>query len=440
MAAQTPQEQYLSKLTTPERVMEGVPDGSTLCIALGMGMPSGLAKAFADRILAGKLKGINLYYQHSMKYSAETFVRPEVLAQVNARNFFIGEPDRRVIDQGIAEGRKYLSYIPCNFSQIPRALTEHVRMNTFLVAVSPMDTSGHFSLGTNNDYASTVIRKCDRVLVEVNKNMPRVFGDSPVHISEVDAIVENHVPLPEIPSKPPDEDSLKIGKFVAEQIPNGATLQLGIGNLPNAVAHYLADHNDLGVHSELFSPAFVGLIRSGVINGQKKTLHPRKHVFTIAMGDADMYAFMNDNPAMESYSSAYVNDLRIIAQHDNLISVNTAIEIDLYGQVNAEFINGHQYSGSGGQFDFVKGAAFSKGGKSFIGLKSAAKNGTVSCIVPRVQMATDTRMDVEHIVTEYGCVNLRGKSTKERAEMLISVAHPDFRARLRRHAKSINLI
>jgi itaconate CoA-transferase len=252
--------------------------------------------------------------------------------------------------------------------------------------------------------------------------------------------VENHVPLLEIPSRPPDEDSLKIGKVIAEQIPDGATLQLGIGNLPNAVAHYLADHNDLGVHSELFSPPFVGLIRSGVVNGKKKTLHARKHVFTIAMGDADMYAFMNDNPSMESYSSAYVNDLRIIAQHDNLISVNTAIEIDLYGQVNAEFINGHQYSGSGGQFDFVKGAAFSKGGKSFIALKSAAKDATISCIVPRVQMATDTRMDVEHIVTEYGCVNLRGKSTKERAELLISIAHPNFRGKLRRHAKSINLI
>lgn len=440
MAAQTPQQQYLTKLTKPDKAVEPIADGSTLCIALGMGMPSGLAKAFADRVLGGSLKNLNLYYQHSMKYSAETFVRPEVLAKVDARNFFIGEPDRRIIDQGIAEGRKYLSYIPCNFSQIPRALTEHVHMNTFLVTVSPMDASGHFSLGTNNDYASTVIRKCDRVIVEVNKNMPRVFGDSLVHISEVQAIVENHVPLPEIPSRPPDEDSLKIGKLIAEQIPNGATLQLGIGNLPNAVAHYLADHNDLGVHSELFSPAFVGLIRSGVINGKKKTLHPRKHVFTIAMGDADMYAFMNDNPAMESYSSAYVNDIRIIAQHDNLISVNTAIEIDLYGQVNAEFINGHQYSGSGGQFDFVKGAAFSKGGKSFIALKSAAKKDTVSCIVPRVQMATDTRMDVEHIVTEYGCVNLRGKSTKERAELLISIAHPDFRGKLKRHAKSINLI
>jgi itaconate CoA-transferase len=363
-----------------------------------------------------------------------------VLSKLVARNFFIGEPDRKVIEQGIAEGRKYLSYIPCNFSQIPRALTEHVHVNTFMVTVSPMDVSGHFSLGTNNDYASTVIRKCDRVIVEVNKNMPRVFGDSLVNISEVHAIVENHVPLPEIPSRPPDEDSLKIGKFIAEQIPNGATLQLGIGNLPNAVAHYLADRNDLGIHSELFSPAFVGLIRSGVANGKKKTLHPRKHVFTIAMGDADMYAFMNDNPAMESYSSAYVNDLRIIAQHDNLMSVNTAIEIDLYGQVNAEFINGHQYSGSGGQFDFVKGAAFSKGGKSFIALKSAAKNGTISCIVPHVQMATDTRMDVEHIVTEYGCVNLRGKSTRERAALLTSIAHPNFRDELTRYARSINLI
>jgi itaconate CoA-transferase len=440
MTAKTPKEQYLSKLTTPVKAVEAIRDGSILCIALGMSMPPGLARAFSDRVLAGTLKDLILYYQHSMKYAGETFVRPEVLGKLEARNFFIGEPDRLVIDQGIAEGRKYLSYIPCNFSQIPRALTEHVHVNTFLVTVSPMDASGHFSLGTNNDYASTVIRKCDRVIVEVNKYMPRVFGDSPVHVSEVHAIVENHVPLPEIPSKAPDADSMTIGKYIAERIPNGATLQLGIGNLPNAVAHYLAAHQDLGIHSELFSPAFVGLIRTGVINGQKKTLHPRKHVFTIAMGDADMYAFMNDNPAMESYSSVYVNDIRIIAQHHNLISVNTAIEVDLYGQVNAEFMNGHQYSGSGGQFDFVKGAALSKGGKSFIALKSAAKSGTISCIVPRVQMATDTRMDVEHIVTEYGMVNLRGKSTKERAELLISIAHPNFRDELTCHAKSINLI
>ena len=435
-----PHEQLKAKMTTPEKAVAGIANGSILCLALGMGMPSALAAAVANRVRSGDLKDLNLYYQHSMKYSAETLIQLENLCCMDARCFFLGEPDRGVIKQGLAHGRKYLSYVPCNFSQIPRALTEHMRVNTFVVTVSPMDASGHFSLGTNNDYASTVIRNCDRAILEVNKNMPRVFGDSLVHISEVHAVVENHVPLPEVPYQPPDEDALKIGKMIAEQIPDGATLQLGIGNLPNAVAIHLSEHNDLGIHSELFSHAFANLVRCGIANGRKKTLHPRKHVFTFALGDAEMCEFINDNPSMESYSSAYVNDLRVIAQHDNMMSINTAIEVDLYGQVNAEFINGHQYSGSGGQFDFVKGSSLSKGGKSFIGLRSAAKGGTISCVVPRVQMATDTRMDVEYIVTEYGMVNLRGKSTRERALALISIAHPNFRDELTRHAKSINLI
>jgi len=349
----TPRQQYAAKLTTPAKAVERLESGSTLCLALGVGMPGGLAKAVADRILAGDLKNLNLYFQHSMKYSAETLIRPEVLKNVNARCFFMGETDRKVVDVGLAEGRKYLSYVPINFSNIPRALTEHIKVNTFVVTVSPMDKSGHFSLGTNNDYASTVLRHCDHVIVEVNRNMPRVFGDSLVHVSEVHGIVENDAPLVKIPYKDPDEDSLKIGKCIAEQIPDGATLQLGIGNLPNAVALHLADRNDLGIHSELFSHAFVRLIKSGVANGRKKNIHPRKHVFTFAIGDDEVYDFINDNPSIESYSSAYVNDIHVIAQHDDLMSVNTAIEIDLYGQVNAEFINGHQYSGSGGQFDFV---------------------------------------------------------------------------------------
>lgn len=440
MGYRTPQEEYAAKLTTPAKAVEGIANGSTLCLALAVGMPGGLAKAVANRILAGNLTGLNLYYQHSMKYSEETLIRPEVLSKVDARCFFMGDPDRKMVALGLKEGRKYLSYVPINFSNIPRALTEHIHANSFLVTVSPMDASGHFSLGTNNDYASTVLRHCDRVVVEVNRNMPRVFGDSLVHVSEVHAIVENHVPLVQIPYKTPDEDSMKIGKSIAEQIPDGATLQLGIGNLPNAVALQLANRNDLGIHSELFSHAFVQLVKTGVANGRKKTLHPRKHVFTFAIGDDEVYQFINDNPSMESYASSYVNNIHVIAQHDNLMSVNTAIEIDLYGQVNGEFINGHQYSGSGGQFDFVKGASFSKGGKSFIGLKAAAKNDTISCIVPHVQMATDTRMDVEYVVTEYGCVNLRGKSTRERALALISIAHPNFRDELTAHAKKIVLI
>jgi itaconate CoA-transferase len=440
MAYRIPKDDYQAKLTTPAKAVEGIANGSTLCLALAVGMPAGLARAVADRILAGDLKDLNLYYQHSMKYSEETLICPEVLSKVDARCFFMGDPDRKMVARGISEGRKYLSYVPINFSNIPRVLVEQIHVNTFVVTVSPMDKSGHFSLGTNNDYASRVLRHCDRVIVEVNRNMPRVFGDSLVHISEVDAIVENHVPLVQIPYKDPDPDSLKIGKCIAEQIPDGATLQLGIGNLPNAVTVYLANHNDLGIHSELFSHAFVRLVKSGVANGKKKTLNPRKHVFTFALGDDEVYEFINDNPSMESYASSYVNDIHIIAQHDNLMSVNTAIEIDLYGQINAEFVNGHQYSGSGGQFDFLKGAAYSKGGKSFIGLKSAAKNGTISGIVPRVQMTTDIRMDVDYVVTEYGCVNLRGKSTRERALALISIAHPNFRDELAKHAKSINLI
>ena len=436
----SPLAEYAAKLTSPAHAVSSIESGSTLCLALGVGMPPGLAKAVADRVLSDELQNLNLYYQHAMTSGHQSLICPEVLSKVTARCFFLGEQDRKIVSLGIAAGRKYLSYVPVNFSNIPRILTEHIRPETFVVTVSPMDKSGYFSLGTNNDYASILVRNCPCVLVEVNRHMPRVFGDSLVHVSEVHKIVENHVPLAQIPYKDPDTDSLTIGKLIAEHIPDGATLQLGIGNLPNAVALYLSAHKDLGIHSELLSHAFVRLIQSGVVNGRKKTLHPRKHVFTFAMGDDEVYSFLNDNPSMESYASSYVNDVHIISQHDNMISVNTAIEIDLYGQVNAEYINGHQYSGSGGQFDFVKGASFSKGGKSFIGLKSAAKNGTLSCIVPRVQMATDTRMDVEYVVTEYGCANLRGKSTRERALSLIGLAHPKFREELTSFAKSITLI
>ena len=236
---------------------------------MGVGMPISLAQAVSERVLSGDLKDLNLYYQHSMKYSEATLIRPEVLSLVNARCFFMGDPDRKMVKLGLGVGKKYLSYVPINFSNIPRVLSEYVKPATFVVTVSPMDKSGHFSLGTNNDYASVLVRTCPRVIVEVNRNMPRVFGDSLVHVSEVHAIVENDAPLVQVPYRDPDPDSMKIGKCIAEQIPDGATLQLGIGNLPNAVALHLADRNDLGIHSELFSHAFVRLIKSGVVNGRK---------------------------------------------------------------------------------------------------------------------------------------------------------------------------
>jgi itaconate CoA-transferase len=270
--------------------------------------------------------------------------------------------------------------------------------------------------------------------------MPRVFGQSHVHVSEVAAVVENHVPLIEAGAAEPSAEGRIIGGLVAPMVPNGATIQLGIGKIPSGVAVALEKHSDLGIHTELFSPAMAALIQKGVVTGNAKSLHPNKHVYTVAFGTTESYAFMNDNPAFESYASSYVNDIRVIAQHDDFISINTAIEIDLYGQVNAEFIGDHEYSGSGGQFDFVKGSSLARRGKSIIAIQSTAKKGTVSSIVPKVAMVTDVRMDVEWVVTEHGAVNLRGKSTKERAEALIGIAHPDFRGELTKAARKVTLI
>jgi itaconate CoA-transferase len=319
-------------------------------------------------------------------------------------------------------------------------MREVVKVNTFVITVSPMDNAGYFSFGTNNDYATTAARVCDQLIVEVNPNMPRVFGQSQIHVSQVSAIVENECPMIEFPSTEPGELDMKIGSYVAPIVVDGATIQLGIGKVPEGVARSLYGHKDLGIHTELFSNGMVDLIRRGVVNGRRKSIHPNKIVCTLAIGTKDTYDFMNDNSSFETYSSEYVNGISTVAQIDDFVSINTAISIDLYGQVNAEFIAGHEYSGSGGQFDFVKGAAMAKRGISIIALHSTAKDGAVSTIVPKVDMVTDVRMDVEHVVTEFGMVNLRGKSTKERALALISIADPRFQEQLIQEAKKVTLI
>jgi itaconate CoA-transferase len=431
---------YNSKLTTPADAVAPVATGETVSCGMAIGQPPALLAALADRLRSGDLGNINLYYKLAMEPLAATLLADGVIEKVNARSFFINPRDRLLIRQQARTGRKLVSFVPVHFSDIPRLFEELIDLDTFLVTVAPMDRSGFFSLGTNNDFASTAARRAKRLVVEVNSNMPRVFGQSQIHISEVSAIVENDVPLMEGGTAPASAEGRAIGEIIAPMVPDGATIQLGIGRVPAGVADALRNHSELGIHTELFSPAMADLVKRGVVTGSRKTLHPRKHVFTVAIGTADCYAFMNDNPAMESYSASYVNDIRTIALNDNLISINTAIEVDLYGQVNAEFIDHHEYAGSGGQYDFVKGAASSRGGKSILAVASTAKKGAVSTIVPRVPMVTDNRMDIDWVVTEYGAVRLRGKSTKERAEALISIAHPDHRAELTAAARSVTLI
>jgi itaconate CoA-transferase len=310
-----------------------------------------------------------------------------------------------------------------------------------LVMVSPMDKNGYFTFGTNNDYTSSVSRAARCLIVEVNPNMPRVFGDSLLHVSEVDAIVESNHALPELVLKASSETDRQISELIADLVPDGACLQMGIGALPNAVCGALAGHKHLGVHTELLTPGLVNLVQRGVVDNGRKAINRGKAVFTFALGDRIMYDFMNDNAAIESYPVSYVNDPHVIARNDNVISVNSTIEMDLTGACNSEHVKGHQYSASGGQLDFVRGAYASRGGKSIIAFHSTAGSGKISKIVPRLTgPVTTPRTDTHMVVTEYGVANLKGLSSSERVSALIRLAHPDARDALAVQAHELHLI
>jgi itaconate CoA-transferase len=305
-----------------------------------------------------------------------------------------------------------------------------------------MDRHGYFTFGTGNDYSTKVARSAKRLIVEVNKNMPRVQGDgAELHISEVDAIVENHVPLLELPSREALAEDEVISRTIADLVPDGACLQMGVGALPNLVCAALMDRNDLGIHTEALNQGLVDLLCAGVVTNRRKTIDRGKSVYTFAMGQKPMYDFLNDNPAIASAPVDYVNDPRIIAQNDNVVSINATIQIDLTGACNSEHMLGHQYSASGGQLDFVRGAYASKGGKSIIAARSTAGKGKFSRIVPRLDgPVTTPRIDTHYIVTEFGAVNLKGLSSTERALKLIELAHPEFRHELSEAAKQLHLI
>ena len=432
---------YEKKLINPEEAVSEIKSGTALSFGMAAGQPPALLGAIASRIRRGDLGDLRIYYKLAMKHAAETVLADDVLHAVHPCPMFMTEVDRHITDQQRRSGRKILSYVPSYFYQVPRLLTEFIPIDTFVITVSPMDNAGYFSLGTNNDYASTVIRSCGTCIFEVNRNMPRIFGESLVHVSEVDKIVENHVPLLEAAAHPVMPEDDLIGKAVSELIPDGATIQLGIGGIPNAVCRYLKGHKDLGIHTEMLTPGMADLIKCGAANGRRKTLHRWKHVFTFALGDRCLYELMHDNPAMESYPSSHVNHPSVIAQNANMVSVNSALEIDLYGQIRAESMHWHEFSGTGGALDFMRGAFDSPGGKSILALYSTAKHGAVSRIVPHLtSLVTDPRMDTEFVMTEYGVANLKGKSTRQRALSLISIANPKFRDELTEEARKIVLI
>jgi itaconate CoA-transferase len=434
---------YKSKLITPTEAVARIGSGVTLSMGMAMNEPPALLKALADRAAAGRVDDLKIYYFESTPIAGDTVLRYELSDRIHPYCMFIAGVERALIKKGEQDGgRKVLTYVPSNFSQSPRLLTEHVDIDTFLITVSPMDRHGYFTFGTGNDYSSKVARAAKHLIVEVNDQMPRVYGSlAQLHVSEVETIVENNVPLLELSVRTSGPEDTAIGKMIAEMVPDGACLQMGVGALPDLVCSHLRSRKDLGIHTEALCPGMIELIEMGVVTNRRKRLNPGKTVFTFAMGQRAMYDFLDDNPSVESHPVDYVNDPFVIAQNDNVVSINAALQVDLTGAVDAEHMLGHQYSATGGQLDFVRGAYASRGGKSIIACHSTAAKGKVSRIVARLEgPATTPRTDTHIVVTEFGWTDLKGKSSTERAKALIALAHPEFRAGLATAAKDMHLL
>ncbi|MCX8472901.1 MAG: hypothetical protein ORN85_04550 [Sediminibacterium sp.] len=337
-----------------------------------------------------------------------------------------------------------VEYVPMHFSKMSTGfLTQHHNVpDVHMFQVSPMDKAGYFSFGTDGSYSIRMAKEAKKRVVEVNKFMPRTFGQGLIHISDIDYIVENDCPLVTLASKSSCPEDYQIAEQIIPFIKDGSCLQLGIGEVPFAIGEKLLSFNDLGVHAEMLGTTTLELILNGNVTNKYKNIDRYCSVFNVSLlSEQAYYDSLHDNPTIHCCPSEYVNNPDIICQIDNMISINTFIEIDLYGQVAAESINWRQLTGTGGQVDFIRGATASKGGFSFLAALSTIKNNTISKIVPRLSnIVTTARTDVQYVATEYGCVNLQGKSTKQRALCLIELAHPKFRDSLREDAKKMNII
>lgn len=418
-----------------------IPSGARVAMGLGFSQPPAILAALAERARTGQVDAVSLYYLLSTSIAGQTVLTDDLMGAIRPVSLFHSAIERGLTARAREAGRPNpVAFLPTSFQQTPRVLRE-VGVDTLICTVSPMDDQGFFSFGLNTDYSRPVSDHAERIILEVNPAMPRVHGDCLIHVSRVTALVENAVPLPELPVAPAAPNDLVIGGLIAELIEDHATLQMGIGALPNAVCAALGDRRDLGLHTEMLTPGLAQLMQDGVITNARKTLHPGKGVFSFCMGTRATYDFLDGNPNIEAYPVDYVNDPAVIARNDRMISVNATLQVDLTGACCSEYLNGRQFTASGGQLDFVRGAGASCGGRSIIACHSTAAKGTVSRIVPRLDgPVTTPRNDVHFIVTEHGRADLKGKTDAERARALIDIADPAFREDLERSARQMGLL
>lgn len=363
----------------------------------------------------------------------------EAMAEhIRVNSIFISAKVRKAVNEGLAD------FTPIRLSEIPLLFKRgRLVLDVAVIQVSPPDRHGYCSYGVEVGVTKTAAESAGIVIAEVNPNMPRTLGDSFIHVDQIQHFVEVDYPLPELTPEPASEEQNLIARHIAEMIPDGATLQLGIGGIPDAVLRRLTNHKNLGIHSELFSDGVMDMIEAGVITNAAKTLHTGKVVAGFTLGTRKLYEYIHDNPIFEFHRTEYVNDPFVIAQNDRMVSINSALEVDLTGQVCADSIGPKFYSGVGGQLDFVRGASRSKDGKSFIALPSTAKNGTISRIVPQLKPGagvTTSRNDVHYVATEYGVADLWGRTIAERVHALVNIAHPNFRESLLTYAREQNYV
>ncbi|MDQ3264293.1 MAG: GNAT family N-acetyltransferase [Myxococcota bacterium] len=423
------QKWFEQRLTTPALAMKAIPAGCRILIGSGAAEPVSLVNAMVDH---GDHFADNEVV-HILTLGPAPYVRPEFQGKFRHTAFFIGPNVREAIKEGRAD------FMPVFLSEIPELIrSRRVRVDVALIQVSPPDARGYVSLGVSVDVVRSAVEAAAMIIAEVNPHVPRTHGDSFIDVRRIHHFVRSEAPLLERRPEPLDEVTRQIGHHIAQLVPNGATLQLGIGKIPDAVLAALGHHQDLGIHTEMMSDGVMDLTERGVITGRKKTLLPQKLVTSFIMGTRKLYEWCNDHPAIEMRPSEFTNDPFTIARNDQMIAVNSALAVDLTGQVSADTINGCFFSGIGGQVDFIRGAARSKGGKPIIALPSTAKQGTLSriqaCLESGAGVVT-SRGDVRYVVTEYGVAELWGKSIRERALALISIAHPDFRGELMAAAK-----
>jgi len=413
-------DQYRSRLMTAREAAACVESGMRVYIHPGCAEPEALVEALMVR--APYVKGVEI--MHLMTLGTSPYCAPEMAEHFRHNALFVGGNVRGAVNDGRAD------YTPIFLSEV-EALFESGDMpiDVALIQVSPPDPHGYCSFGVGVDCTLTAAKYAHHVVAQVNAQMPRTYGDSFIHVNEIDSIVELSRPLCELKTQPSNEVFQQIGARVSTLIEDGSVLQCGIGAIPDAILPNLMDRKDLGVHTEMISDSVVPLIDAGIINGRRKNLKPRKVIVGFVLGTRQLFDFIDENPIFEFHPSAYTNDPFRIAMNDRMVAINSAIEVDLTGQVCAESIGSQFYSGFGGQLDFIRGAARSKYGKPIIALPSTAKNDTVSRIVPRLSHGAGvltTRADVHYVVTEFGIAYLHGRNVRQRAEALIQIAHPKF--------------